>query len=374
MISEREASRAETWVQRGGAPAARALIDGGRRRGALLHPTDSHRASTPAMRVCARRSSRRSSRSIPFDSLDEAIDAGQRDAVRAGRRACSRRTSRAAMLAARRLHVGVRAHQRRRRAAGSTSIPFAGVKQSGIGREGPKYAMQEMTEERLVTHQPFVGESTDMTGAMFIAAVPETGGRHQGVRPVRPHQLRADRRVPQAGHRVRLVPARAAWRRTRPTRTTACRTSSRCSTCTCRPGMTNALDRRRHGRRRLDADGRLRRQHAVVSPRARAAPGHPLPRRRVAGRHLPADLQARLARRRREVPGRRHAAGAERRADRTARAPCCIDVPMDVFSQQIDVQVRSPWRAGRTTARLRGARRRHRRRGAICWRRATRRR
>ena len=30
-------------------------------------------------------------------------------------------------------------------------MPFAGVKQSGLGREGPKYAMQEMTEERLIT-------------------------------------------------------------------------------------------------------------------------------------------------------------------------------------------------------------------------------
>jgi len=25
------------------------------------------------------------------------------------------------------------------------------VKQSGVGREGPKYAMHEMTEERLIT-------------------------------------------------------------------------------------------------------------------------------------------------------------------------------------------------------------------------------
>jgi succinate-semialdehyde dehydrogenase/glutarate-semialdehyde dehydrogenase len=30
-------------------------------------------------------------------------------------------------------------------------IPFGGVKQSGIGREGPRYAMREMTEERLIT-------------------------------------------------------------------------------------------------------------------------------------------------------------------------------------------------------------------------------
>jgi acyl-CoA reductase-like NAD-dependent aldehyde dehydrogenase len=30
-------------------------------------------------------------------------------------------------------------------------MPFGGVKDSGLGREGPKYAMQEMTEERLFT-------------------------------------------------------------------------------------------------------------------------------------------------------------------------------------------------------------------------------
>ena len=93
-----------------------------------------------------------------------------------------------------------------------------------------------------------------------------------------------------------------------------------------RPPVARAdqrADRRRDRRRRLDADGGDHRQHAVVSPRARAAPGHPLPRRRVAGRHLPPGLQARVARRRREVPGRRDAARAERRADRAAPARCC---------------------------------------------------
>ena len=30
-------------------------------------------------------------------------------------------------------------------------MPYGGVKDSGLGREGPKYAMQEMTEERLIT-------------------------------------------------------------------------------------------------------------------------------------------------------------------------------------------------------------------------------
>jgi succinate-semialdehyde dehydrogenase/glutarate-semialdehyde dehydrogenase len=30
-------------------------------------------------------------------------------------------------------------------------MPFAGVKDSGVGTEGPHFAMREMTEERLVT-------------------------------------------------------------------------------------------------------------------------------------------------------------------------------------------------------------------------------
>ena len=88
------------------------------------------------------------------------------------------------------------------------------------------------------------------------------------------------------------------------------------------PGLTNALTGVATRRRRLDADGGLLRQHAVVPPRARAAPGHPVPRRRVAGRHLPPDLQARLARRRCEVPAGRDAARAEPGADRAARARC----------------------------------------------------
>ena len=29
-------------------------------------------------------------------------------------------------------------------------LPYGGVKNSGIGREGPRYAIREMTEERLV--------------------------------------------------------------------------------------------------------------------------------------------------------------------------------------------------------------------------------
>ena len=52
--------------------------------------------------------------------------------------------------AARRLQVGL-LHINDASSSRVDLIPFGGVKQSGIGREGPRYAMLEMTEERLVT-------------------------------------------------------------------------------------------------------------------------------------------------------------------------------------------------------------------------------
>jgi acyl-CoA reductase-like NAD-dependent aldehyde dehydrogenase len=33
-------------------------------------------------------------------------------------------------------------------------MPFAGVKASGTGAEGPRYAVEQMTEEKLVTIGP----------------------------------------------------------------------------------------------------------------------------------------------------------------------------------------------------------------------------
>ena len=87
---------------------------------------------------------------IPFDSLDEAI--AQINATEFGLAAgvFTRDISTALMIAARRLHVGV-VHINESSSSRVDLMPFGGVKDSGLGREGPKYAMQEMTEERLIT-------------------------------------------------------------------------------------------------------------------------------------------------------------------------------------------------------------------------------
>jgi acyl-CoA reductase-like NAD-dependent aldehyde dehydrogenase len=55
-----------------------------------------------------------------------------------------------ALNAARRLHVGV-VHLNEPSSSRVDMMPFAGVKDSGVGTEGPHFAMREMTEERLVT-------------------------------------------------------------------------------------------------------------------------------------------------------------------------------------------------------------------------------
>jgi acyl-CoA reductase-like NAD-dependent aldehyde dehydrogenase len=147
MISEHEAARAEAWVRDAIAGGAR-LVAGGRREGALFVPTilaDVHRS----MRVVCEEIFAPVLSIIPFTSFDEALDAvnGVPFGLAAG---LFTRDLMRAMHAARRIHVGI-VHLNEASSSRVDLIPFAGVKDSGVGREGPKYAMQEMTEERLIT-------------------------------------------------------------------------------------------------------------------------------------------------------------------------------------------------------------------------------
>ncbi|HEX6463475.1 MAG TPA: aldehyde dehydrogenase family protein, partial [Vicinamibacterales bacterium] len=147
MIGEREAARAESWVQEAVAHGA-TLVYGGLREGAILHPTVLADVD-PSMRAVCEEIFAPVVSLVPFDSVDEAIDRANATPYGLAAGVFSRDISRV-MRAARRLRVGL-VHINDASSARVDLIPFAGVKQSGIGREGPKYAMQEMTEERLVT-------------------------------------------------------------------------------------------------------------------------------------------------------------------------------------------------------------------------------
>ena len=147
MISESEASRAEQWVNDAVAQGAR-IVSGGQRRGALLTPTilvDAERH----MKVLCEEIFAPVVSIIPFEAMDDAI--AEINSTDFGL-ACGifTRDITAAMTAARRIHVGV-VHINESSSNRVDLIPFSGVKDSGVGREGPKYAMQEMTEERLIT-------------------------------------------------------------------------------------------------------------------------------------------------------------------------------------------------------------------------------
>lgn len=147
MISEREAIRAERIVAEAVAQGAR-IVTGGGRSGALLEPTilaDVH----PDMDVMREEIFAPVLSVVPFDSFDDA--ARLVNATPFGLAAgVFTRDLIGAMEAARKLHVGV-VHINDASSSRVDLMPFAGVKESGVGTEGPRYAMREMSEERLVT-------------------------------------------------------------------------------------------------------------------------------------------------------------------------------------------------------------------------------
>lgn len=147
MISQSEAQRAENWVTEAVAQGAR-ILGGGRRDGAIMYPTvlvDTR----PDMRVVSDEIFAPVVSIIPFSNFDDVID--QVNATPFGL-ACGLFTKDVmrAMNAVRKIQVGL-VHINEPSSSRVDLIPFAGVKDSGIGREGPKYAIHEMTEERLVT-------------------------------------------------------------------------------------------------------------------------------------------------------------------------------------------------------------------------------
>lgn len=147
MISEKDAIRAETWVKEAVEQGAR-ILAGGVRDGAVLHPTVLADVR-PTARVLCEEIFAPVLSIIPFDTLDEAID--QVNATEFGLAVgLFTRDIQRALKSAERLHVGV-VHLNDASSSRVDLIPFSGVKESGIGVEGPKYAMREMTEERLVT-------------------------------------------------------------------------------------------------------------------------------------------------------------------------------------------------------------------------------
>ena len=147
MIAEREAERAESWVNEAVAQGAR-VATGGRRDGAILYPTivlERDVADARHVRGSSRRSSRlsRSIRSTMRSVRSTTRPMAWR--LASSRRASAPRSRPRAELEVGTLHVNETSSSR------VDLMPYGGVKDSGFGREGPEYAIREMTEERLIT-------------------------------------------------------------------------------------------------------------------------------------------------------------------------------------------------------------------------------
>lgn len=147
MISERDAARAEAWVNEALAQGARLLL-GGTREGALMQPTILTDV-TASMRVMCEEIFAPVMSIVPFDDFDAAVTQINSTPFGLAAGVFTRDVMRA-LDAARRIHVGV-VHINEASSSRVDLMPFAGVKDSGVGSEGPRYAMREMTEERLVT-------------------------------------------------------------------------------------------------------------------------------------------------------------------------------------------------------------------------------
>jgi succinate-semialdehyde dehydrogenase/glutarate-semialdehyde dehydrogenase len=147
MISEEAAIRAETWIREAVAGGARLLVGGCRDR-ALLSPAVLADV-TPSMRVMCEEVFAPVMSIVPYRSFDDVLVEVNATPFGLAAGLFTRDLSRA-LQAARRIHVGV-LHLNEASSSRVDLLPFAGVKQSGSGREGPRYAMREMTEERLIT-------------------------------------------------------------------------------------------------------------------------------------------------------------------------------------------------------------------------------
>ncbi|WP_430787941.1 aldehyde dehydrogenase family protein [Virgibacillus flavescens] len=146
MISEDEAKRAETWVKEATDNGAEVLV-GGKREGALYHPTVLTNVKKD-MRVVCDEIFAPVLCTIPYNDLDTCID-DVNESPYGLQGGIFTKNLDTAFYAAKRVQVGglmINDSSQYR----VDLMPYGGVKDSGWGKEGPKYSIEEMTEERLI--------------------------------------------------------------------------------------------------------------------------------------------------------------------------------------------------------------------------------
>jgi acyl-CoA reductase-like NAD-dependent aldehyde dehydrogenase len=146
MIREQDAQRVEACVGEAVSSGAK-LLAGGQRTG-TVHTATLLDQCRPEMRICRDELFGPALAVVSFDTLDEAIRLANDSSYGLAASIFTRDLNRAMRFAREvdsgNLHVNWGTQWR------ADLMPYGGLKDSGLGKEGPKHAIREMTEEKMV--------------------------------------------------------------------------------------------------------------------------------------------------------------------------------------------------------------------------------
>lgn len=146
MVRERDAVRVDEWVQQAVKDGAR-LVTGGHRQGALYAPTVVADVK-PTMRISCDELFGPAVAVTKVDDIDQAIALANDTNYGLSAAIFTQNIDRALRFA-REVHSG-NLHINWGPQWRADFMPYGGVKDSGMGKEGPKYAILEMTELKMV--------------------------------------------------------------------------------------------------------------------------------------------------------------------------------------------------------------------------------
>jgi acyl-CoA reductase-like NAD-dependent aldehyde dehydrogenase len=146
MIRESDAQRVQSWIKEAVAGGARVLAGGGRR--GTLHEATVVADVAPEMKISCQELFGPAVGVTRAKSLDEAIELANDSRYGLSAAIFTSDIGRALTFARRvdsgNLHINWGPQWR------ADLMPYGGLKESGLGKEGPKYAIEEMTELKTV--------------------------------------------------------------------------------------------------------------------------------------------------------------------------------------------------------------------------------
>jgi len=146
LVRESDAARVQDCIQEA-VGAGATLVTGGERQGSVCQPAILADVS-PGMRISCEELFGPAVAVMRFDDIDEAIALANQTEFGLSAGIFTQDVDRAMKFAREvdsgNLHINWASQWR------ADLMPYGGIKHSGMGKEGPKYAIQEMTEEKMV--------------------------------------------------------------------------------------------------------------------------------------------------------------------------------------------------------------------------------